>query len=101
MGDNASVRSARSRRTSQRSGTGSLGGASQGSGAGIPPVAKISRYDEVTKKPIPNLFAKEVMAALETRGGALWERLVKESHLRASDAGEANAEVSWSQAVKN
>jgi Ca2+-binding EF-hand superfamily protein len=74
---------------------------SQGSRAGIAPVPKISRYDEVTKKPIPNLFNKEVISALGTRGGALWERLVKEDHLRAADAGASNAEVSWSQAVKN
>jgi Ca2+-binding EF-hand superfamily protein len=78
-----------------------LAGSQAGSAAGIPPVPKTSRFDEVTKKPIPNLFNQEVMRALGTRGGPLWERLIKEDHLRASDAGQANAQVSWSEAIKN
>jgi len=94
-----SVRSARTKRSSQRS---SAAG-SQASVPGLLPIAKLSRFDEVTKKPIPNLFNGEVMRALGSRGGALWERLAKEDHLRGNaykEDGTANTDISWSQAVK-
>lgn len=101
MADNASVRSARTKRSSERSSrVGSLAGSQAGSAAQMVPISKTNRFDEVTKKPIPNLFNAEVMRALGTRGGALWERLVKEDHMRSADAGHVGGSVDWAEAVK-
>jgi hypothetical protein len=50
----------------------------------------MSRFDEVTKKPIPNLFSAEVLRALGTRGGATWERGI----------AQAEEGASWSQKIR-
>lgn len=62
------------------------------------PVTKTNRFDEVSKKPIPNLFNPEVMRALNTRGGAMWEREVPQEERQAAGGG---GEMSWSERVRS
>merc|ERR1712118_398049 len=97
-GDNASVRSAQTKRSSGSLRSGSrMSGSQAGSAGQMVPVSKTNRFDEVSKKPIPNLFNAEVMRALGSRGGALWERLNKDKEEAAGGGGE----MKWSEAVKN
>eukprot|EP00746_Dinoflagellata_sp_MGD_P163992 gnl/MRDRNA2_/MRDRNA2_92373_c0_seq1.p1 gnl/MRDRNA2_/MRDRNA2_92373_c0~~gnl/MRDRNA2_/MRDRNA2_92373_c0_seq1.p1 ORF type:complete len:196 (-),score=45.44 gnl/MRDRNA2_/MRDRNA2_92373_c0_seq1:98-685(-) len=98
MGDNGSVRSARSKSSSKNGSQRSrMSGSQGGSLSSMLPTSKTNRFDEVTKKPVPNLFNAEVMRALGSRGGALWERLTKDKNEAAGGGGQ----VGWSEAVSN
>jgi len=60
---------------------------------------KVPRKDEVSGKPIPNLFNQEVMAALRKRGGALWEREA-DAEAAAEKAGEDGGAPAWADATR-
>lgn len=96
----ASARSVPTRRSSQRT---SRSGSQCGDSVVLLPLPKASRFMTVqTKKedgqedsgeggaapllPIPNIFNKEVYFALNTRGGALWERLHREQQNKKEQA---------------
>lgn len=69
------------------------------------PVTKLERFADdcsqcgVGQKPIPNIFNKEVYFALNTRGGAFWERM-HQKHGDKKDNQAAWSDV-WSMKNKN
>jgi len=46
------------------------------------------------RRPVPNIYNKEVYTALQSRGGAVWERLHLEKHA-AKDANPETGQTSW------